>query len=253
MAVLKANGPLATIERLSPPLLLRTSVLLLPSPAMAPLTVQYLEYVEVMRTRNFDLATDYLVMAAMLIEIKSRVLLPRPKAPAGEEAKDPRAELVRRLIEYEQMKAAALELDEMPQAERDFVWVNILVEKTQAEHFPDVAVEDLGRAWQSILRQAKLHRHHTVKREELSVRQHMGGILRALRQADQNGVTFVEFVTLFDPQIGVSGVVVNFLALLELARQQLISFSQTAAFSPIYVRLAFSPGLDTDVDVADNA
>jgi segregation and condensation protein A len=220
---------------------------------MAPLTIQYLEYVEVMRTRNLELASDYLVMAATLIEIKSRMLLPRPKAAPGEEVEDPRAELVRRLIEYEQMKAAAYKLDQVPQAERDFAWVNVLVEKTLLQHFPDVDVDDLGKAWKAILRQAKLHKHHKLQREELSVREHMGNILRALREADREGVTFVEFVTLFDPRGGVSGVVVNFLAMLELAREQLVNITQSEAFSPIYVRLAFSPRQESDVTAADHA
>lgn len=216
---------------------------------MAPLTAQYLEYVEAMRTRNLELASDYLVMAATLIEIKSRMLLPRPRVEAGGEEEDPRAELVRRLVEYEQMKASAQNLDQLPQAERDFVWINVLVEKTLVQRFPDVDLDDLGKAWKSILRQAKLHKHHRVKREELSVREHMGSILRALQNADNDGVTFVEFTSLFEPRAGVAGVVVNFLAMLELAREQLVNFTQTEAFSPIYVRLAFSMKQENDVTV----
>ena len=214
---------------------------------MAPLTVQYLEYVEAMRTRNLELASDYLVMAATLIEIKSRMLLPRPKSVGDDEAEDPRAELVRRLVEYEQMKAAAQKIDQLPQADRDFEWVSVLAEKSLVQRFPDVEVEDLQKAWQAILRQAKLHKHHKLQREELSVREHMTEILRSLREADVRGVTFVEFVTLFDPSVGVSGVVVHFLAMLELAREQLINLSQTEAFAPIYVRLAFAPNRGSDV------
>jgi len=201
---------------------------------MAPLTRQYLDYVEAMRSHNLELAADYLVMAAMLIEIKSRMLLPRPKAAEGEEVEDPRAELVRRLIEYEQMKLAAAKLDALPQAERDFVWVEVWVEKSMAQRFPDVDVADLQEAWGAILRQAKLHKHHRVQREELSVREHMGLILRELREADG----FVEFVRIFDPAMGVAGVVVHFLAMLELAREHLVEITQTEAFDPIYVRLA---------------
>ncbi len=201
---------------------------------MAPLTRQYLDYVEAMRSRNLELAADYLVMAAMLIEIKSRMLLPRPKAAEGEEVEDPRAELVRRLIEYEQMKLASAKLDAMPQAERDFDWVEVWVEKSMEQRFPDVSVADLQSAWGAILRQAKLHTHHRVQREELSVREHMGIILRELREADG----FVEFIRMFSPGMGVAGVVVHFLAMLELAREHLVEITQTEAFEPIYVRLS---------------
>ena len=201
---------------------------------MAPLTRQYLDYVEAMRSHNLELAADYLVMAAMLIEIKSRMLLPRPKAAEGQEVGDPRAELVRRLIEYEQMKLASAKLDALPQAERDFVWVELWVEKSMEQRFPDVSVADLQQAWGAILQQAKLHTHHRVNREELSVREHMGIILRELRVADG----FVEFVRLFDTEMGVAGVVVHFLAMLELAREHLVEITQSEAFEPIYVRLA---------------
>lgn len=201
---------------------------------MAPLTRQYLDYVEAMRASNLELAADYLVMAAMLIEIKSRMLLPRPKQNEEGEVEDPRAELVRRLVEYEQMKLAAAKLDALPQAERDFVWVETWVEKSLGQRFPDVCVADLQEAWGLILRQAKLHKHHRIQREELSVREHMGIILRELREADG----FVEFVRIFDTTLGVPGVVVHFLAMLELAREHLVEISQTEPFDPIYVRLA---------------
>ncbi|MBK9447625.1 MAG: segregation/condensation protein A [Betaproteobacteria bacterium] len=201
---------------------------------MAPLTRQYLDYVEAMRTHNLELAADYLVMAAMLIEIKSRMLLPRQKVAEDGEVEDPRAELVRRLVEYEQMKMASAKLDALPQAERDFAWVEVWVEKSMEQRFPDVSVEDLQQAWGTILRQAKLHTHHRVQREELSVREHMGIILRELRTADG----FVEFVRMFDAEMGVAGIVVHFLAMLELAREHLVEITQTEAFDPIYVRLA---------------
>ena len=201
---------------------------------MAPLTVQYLTYVEVMRSHNLELAADYLVMAAMLIEIKSRMLLPRAREVEGGEADDPRAELVRRLVEYEQMKLAAHRLDEMPQAERDFDWVQVWVEKTIAQRLPEVNADDLKNAWTTILRQAKLHTHHLIQREELSVREHMGLILRQLR--DSGG--FVEFIAMFDPLSGVQVLVVHFLAMLELAREHLLEMTQAEAFAPIYVRLA---------------
>lgn len=216
---------------------------------MAPLTVQYLTYVEAMRSQNLELAADYLVMAAMLIEIKSRMLLPKPRAAEGEEVEDPRAELVRRLIEYEQMKLAAARLDAMPQAERDFDWVEVWVEKSLFQRLPEVRPEDLRDAWQAILRQAKLHTHHTIQREELSVREHMGQILRVLR--DNDG--FVEFMQIFDARQGAPVVVVHFLAMLELAREHLLVLTQEEAFAPIYVRLGdgrhdSEPGAATEVD-----
>ena len=200
---------------------------------MAPLTRQYLDYIESMRATNLELAADYLVMAAMLIEIKSRMLLPRPKAGAGEEAEDPRAELVRRLMEYEQMKIAGQRLNELPQAEREFFWVETLVEKSLYVRHPDVSVADLKEAWEAIFRQARLNKHHKIGREELSVREHMGIILRLLQE--RGG--FVRFETMFDPAMGAPGLVVHFLAMLELAREQLIEFTQTEAFQPIYVRV----------------
>ncbi len=214
---------------------------------MAPLTVQYLEYVEAMRTTNLELAADYLVMAAMLIEIKSRMLLPRPKTEDSDEAEDPRAELVRRLIEYEQMKRAAFALDELPQANRDFLWAEVWVDKSDALRYPDVSPADLKRAWQVILRQAKLTKAHTIRREELSVREHMGIILRELR--DRGG--FVEFTRLFDTALGVPVLVVHFLAMLELAREKLIALTQTEAFQPIYVRLSDGQSNDEVVEQAD--
>ena len=200
---------------------------------MAPLTRQYLDYVEAMRATNLELAADYLVMAAMLIEIKSRMLLPRHKLGDGDEAEDPRAELVRRLMEYEQMKIAGQRLNELPQAEREFFWVEALVEKSLYVRHPDVSVADLKEAWEAIFRQARLNKHHKIGREELSVREHMGIILRLLQE--RGG--FVRFETMFDPAMGAPGLVVHFLAMLELAREQLIEFTQTEAFQPIYVRV----------------
>ena len=200
---------------------------------MASLTVQYLDYVEAMRSENLELAAEYLVMAAMLIEIKSRMLLPRPKADFEEEAEDPRAELVRRLIEYEQMKLAAREIDDMPKAEIDFQWLNVWVDKEAVVRHPDVSPDDLHAAWLSVVRQAKLHTHHKIAREELSVREHMGLILRTLRNKDG----YTEFGELFDVTGGVPMVVVNFIALLELCKEHLLEMTQTAAFAPIYVRL----------------
>jgi segregation and condensation protein A len=211
---------------------------------MAPLTLQYLTYVEAMHSQNLELAADYLVMAAMLIEIKSRMLLPRAKVAGEGDVEDPRAELVRRLVEYEQMKLAAHRLNELPQAERDFDWVEVWVEKSLLKRLPEVSVLDLQQAWATILRQASLHTHHLVQREELSVREHMGMILRHL----QHSGGFVEFVDLFEPTLGAPVLVVHFLALLELAREHLLEITQSEAFAPIYVRLGQS---ETRTDFAD--
>ena len=201
---------------------------------MAPLTRQYLDYVEAMRAQNLELAADYLVMAAMLIEIKSRMLLPRPKLAGDDETEDPRAELVRRLMEYEQMKLAGQRLNELPQAEREFFWVETLVEKSLLVRLPEVSVADLKEAWMAVVRQASLKKHHKIGREELSVREHMGIILRTLQE--RGG--FVRFEALFDPGMGVPGLVVHFLAMLELGREKMIRITQTEPFEPIYVNVS---------------
>ncbi len=203
---------------------------------MAQVTLQYLEYVEQIRKHNLELAAEYLLMAAMLIEIKSRMLLPVKKASNSDEAEDPRAELVRRLLEYEQMKLAAQELDSLPQVGRDYVRTQIHVEQTVVTRWPEVDLDDLQAVWSDIMRRAKLTAHHHISREELSVREHMTGILRRLQSA-----RFVEFADLFDPSRGVPVVVVNFIALLELAKETLIEITQAEAFAPIYVRLSYSP------------
>ncbi len=200
--------------------------------AMAPLTRQYLEYVEVARSRNLELAADYLVMAAMLIEIKSRMLLPRPPSAAQDE-EDPRAELVRRLIEYEQMKKAARLLDDMPHVGRDVLAVSVWIEKTALERIPEVNAQDLAEAWRSLLNRARLSAHHHVTREQLSVREHMSLILRKLGEA-----RVLEFAELFDAAHGVPVLVVTFIALLELVRESLVEISQAECFAPIYVKSA---------------
>ena len=203
---------------------------------MAQVTLQYLEYVEQIRKHNLELAAEYLLMAAMLIEIKSRMLLPVRKADSGEEAEDPRAELVRRLLEYEQMKLAAQELDSLPQVGRDYVRTQVHIEQTVVVRWPEVNLDDLQAVWTDIIRRAKLTEHHHISREELSVREHMTSILRRLQSSK-----FVEFADLFDPSRGVPVVVVNFVALLELAKETLIEITQAEAFAPIYVRLSYSP------------
>jgi segregation and condensation protein A len=197
---------------------------------MAKLTVQYLEYVEMMRTGQLELAAEYLLMAAMLIEIKSRMLLPRPAASDIEE--DPRAELVRRLMEYEQMKLAAQRLNEMPQAGRDYSLVHVLFERDAAERLPDVSPDDLKLAWLTLLNRASVNQHHKVTREQLSVRSHMSRILRCLQESK-----FVEFQALFSPAEGVPVLIVTLLAILELARETLVEVTQQQAYAPIYVKL----------------
>ncbi len=203
---------------------------------MAGVTRQYLVYVEEIRTRNLELAAEYLLMAAMLIEIKSRMLLPARKVEGEQEVEDPRAALVRRLLEYEQMKVAAARLSAVPQLGRDFLTTRVHIEQSLQPRFPDVALVDLQSAWQDILRRAKLVQHHKISREELSVREHMSQVLKALQ-----GRRFVEFEALFDPSRGSTVLVVTFIALLELAKETLIEITQAEAFAPIYVRLAYTP------------
>ena len=203
---------------------------------MAAVTRQYLQYVDEIRERNLELAAEYLLMAAMLIEIKSRMLLPPRKTAEGEEAEDPRAELVRRLLEYEQMKAAAFRLNEMPQVGRDVLRAQVYIEQSLQPRFPDVHILDLQEAWRDILRRAKLVQHHKITREELSVREHMSLVLKKLQ-----GRKFVEFEQLFDPARGVPVLIVTFIATLELAKETLIELTQAEAYAPIYVRLAYQP------------
>lgn len=203
---------------------------------MAEVTTQYLGYVEQIRRTNLELASDYLLMAAMLIEIKSRMLLPLKKSDSAEEVDDPRAELVRRLLEYEQMKLAAQQLDRMPQAGRDFHQAQVYVEESLVPRWPDVDPDELHAAFRDLFRRAKLVAHHKISREELSVREHMSIMLRRL-QTEQ----FIEFADLFDAHCGVPVVVVNFIAMLELTKESLIQVTQAEPFAPIYVRLAYSP------------
>ncbi len=203
---------------------------------MATLTQQYLTYIEQIRTHNLELAAEYLLMAALLIEIKSRMLLPVRKADTGEEVEDPRAELVRRLVEYERIKLAAVRLDGHPRIGRDFLRAVVAVEQALAPRHPEVRIGELQAAWDDILRRSRLHSHHRIARTELSVREHMSRILRQLQ-----GARFVEFADLFDPSAGTAVVVVHFLALLELTREGLVEITQAAPFAPMYVRLAYTP------------
>ncbi len=199
---------------------------------MADLTRQYMAYVDAMKATQLDLAAEYLLMAAWLTEIKSRMLLPK-REEGIENEEDPRAELARRLLEYEQMKLAARRLDELPQAGRDFSPVRVWMEQTVATRLPEVSLDELTQAWVALLKRLKASgTHHRITREELSVREHMSLVLRRLQ-----GAEFVEFTDLFEPTGGVPLLVVTFLAILELAREKHISVAQSEPFAPIYVRL----------------
>jgi len=202
---------------------------------MLSVTRQYLVYVDQIRKRNLELAAEYLLMAAMLIEIKSRMLLPPKKSVEGEEPEDPRAELVRRLLEYEQIKRAAATLNTVPQFGRDFLKAAVHVDYSIAVRFPDVDVVDLQEAWRSMVQRAKLVQHHKISRAELSVREHMSMVLKKLQ-----GKRFVGFEDLFDPHLGLPTLVVTFIAMLELAKETLIEITQAEAYAPIYVRLAYT-------------
>ncbi len=203
---------------------------------LASVTRQYLEYVDQIRSRNLELASEYLLMAAMLIEIKSRMLLPPKKRADGGEPEDPRAELLRRLVEYEQIKLGAAKLDALPLIGRDFLRAQVAVEQSLAPQWPEVNAADLRLAWGQILQRARLSQHHTITREQLSVREHMSIVLRRLQ-----GRRFVEFHDLFDTAHGAPVLVVTFIAMLELARERLLEVTQAEAFAPIYVRLAYQP------------
>ena len=203
---------------------------------MAALTRQYLVYVDEIRSTNLELAAEYLLMAAMLIEIKSRMLLPPKKSAPDQEAEDPRAELVRRLLEYEKIKLAAHQLNMLPQLGRDFLAARVHVEQSLEQRLPDVTLVDLQEAWLGIVKRAKLVQHHVISREELSVREHMSIVLRKLQ-----GRKFLEFADLFDVTRGMPVLVVTFIALLELAKECLLEITQAESFAPIYVRLAYTP------------
>ena len=203
---------------------------------LASVTRQYLAYVEQIRKTNLELASEYLLMAAMLIEIKSRMLLPPKKVAEGQEPEDPRAELVRRLLEYEQIKLAAARLDALPVIGRDFLRAQVTIEQSLSPRFPDVDADELRAAWLDILKRAKLTQHHTITREQLSVREHMSIVLRRLQ-----GRRFAMYEDLFDASRGPQVLVVTFIAMLELSRERLLEVTQAEAFAPIYVRLAYQP------------
>ncbi|NNM81692.1 MAG: segregation/condensation protein A [Burkholderiales bacterium] len=198
--------------------------------SMTELTRQYMSYIEEARQRH-ELAAEYLLMAALLIEIKSRMLLPKPAAMNEEE--DPRADLVRRLIEYERMKEAAIELDLLELDGRDFHHARAQQGGADLPLLPDLDVNDLVQAWLGLVSRAKMATPHKLGREELSVRDHMAGILRKLRDH-----AYLEFSELFDCGKGLAALIVAFLALLELARESMVSLFQTEPFGSIYVRVS---------------
>jgi segregation and condensation protein A len=199
---------------------------------MSKLTMQYMQYVEKMKAIKLELAADYLLMSAMLIEIKSRMLLPKPEAIEDED--DPRAELVRRLMEYEAIKLAAQKLDDMPKVGEQFQVADAYYQHIADIKPPEVSVDELVEAWRNVLKRAKLNSHHKLGRAELSVREHMSSVLRRL-QTDG----MCEFSQLFDlNEGGLPKLVVNFLAILELAKEGLIKITQQAAFSTIYLQVS---------------
>ena len=199
---------------------------------IAEISRQYIEYVELLQDLKFDLAAEYLVMAAILCEIKSRMLLPRPAAEDAEED-DPRAELVRRLQEYERFRDAALELEELPRAERDFALVAAFVEDRSVVMVPpDVDLKEILSALRDVMSRAEMFSHHHIQAEPLSVRERMTIIMDLLR-----GTPYLEFTGLFKPEEGRMGVVVSFLALMELARERLVDLVQNEAMGPIYVKV----------------
>ncbi len=198
---------------------------------MAQLTQQYMDYIELMRQGRLELAAEYLLMAAVLIEIKSRMLLPRLHKTLEEDGEDPRVELMRRLLEYEQMKLAAQKLNELPQAGRDFELVHVIIENTVVERLPNISVDDLRAAWLGLLTRAKLHTHHKVRREGVSVREQMTRLIRQLRHGE-----FEAFENLFDVSGGIPQLVVTFIAILELAKETLVEITQTETLGKIYVR-----------------
>jgi segregation and condensation protein A len=201
---------------------------------IAEITRQYMQYIELMTELQLDLAGEYLVMAATLAEIKSRMLLPRATAPGEGLEEDPRAELIRRLQEYERFKQAAMRVDELPRLERD-TWIASaeVGERRAVRVLPEVTLKELLIAFRDVAVRAEMFAHHHIHREPLSVRARMSDVLATLQAGG-----FVEFASLFQPEEGRMGVAVTFVAILELMREGLIEISQTEAYAPIHVRSA---------------
>jgi segregation and condensation protein A len=206
---------------------------------IAEITRQYMQYILLMQDINLELAGEYLLMAAMLAEIKSRMLLPRPQAAEGEE-EDPRAELVRRLQEYERYKRAAEDVDKLARLERDVFQASAeVVEKKVVKVLPEITLQEMLLAFKDVVQRAAMFAHLHVQREPLSVRQRMSEMLSSLESGG-----LVSFMTLFKPEEGRMGVTVTFVALLELMREGLIEVVQAEAYSPLHVRLAPRPAND---------
>lgn len=214
---------------------------------VAEITRQYMQYVEMMHAINMELAAEYLVMAAVLGEIKSRSLLPRPKTENGEEEEDPRAELIRRLQEYERFKKAAADLDEMPQEGREFWTVKAAApDYTREKELPQVDLRELLLALQDVLRRADLFESHQVSKETLTLREKMGQVLEMLK-----GREFLPFVSLFTVEEGRLGVVVTFMSILELVKEGILDLVQTESFGPIHVKARAQPAEGEGYDLAD--
>jgi segregation and condensation protein A len=212
---------------------------------IADITKQYMEYIGLMADMQLELAGEYLVMAATLAEIKSRMLLPRAVDPNAGEEGDPRADLVRRLQEYERFKTAAEGIDRIPRLDRD-TWVAgaEMGERKSSRPLPQVAMQEMLLAFRDVVQRAEMFAHHHIRRERLSVRVRMSDILASLESA-----SFVEFVHLFKPEEGRMGVTVTFVAILELVREGLIDIVQTEAYAPLHVRSAHGArGLKLAVD-----
>ena len=201
---------------------------------IAEVTRQYMEYVELMKDLRLDLAAEYLVMAAMLAEIKSRLLLPRPVEDAEGDEADPRADLVRRLQEYERFKNAAVNLDSLPRLGRDVFNPQVEMPAVASDApLPDVTLQELLHAMMAVMQRAKANAHHQILREPLSIRERMSQVLASVKTQD-----FVEFPQLFTLEEGRMGVVVTFIAVLELLKQSLIEMVQANIFGPIHIRAA---------------
>jgi len=214
---------------------------------IADITQQYVDYIEMMQHLQLELAGEYLLMAAMLAEIKSRMLLPRSEE-GEEDEDDPRAELVRRLQEYERYKKAAEDINALPRMERDHVQVSAEVTERKIKvEPPDVKMQELLLAFKDVLSRAEMFAHHHIQKEPLSVRQRMSEVLSAL-----GGENFTGFSDLFDPKEGRMGVAVTFIALLELLRERLIELVQAEPYSPIHIRAATGVEKDADGEVVND-
>lgn len=199
---------------------------------VAQITEQYMQYVELMKALNFELAAEYLVMAALLGEIKSRSLLPRPKVEEGDDDEDPRAELIRRLQEYERFKKAAEDIEALPRLERDFWEVKAKrPDYTRERAEPDVDLKELLLALKDVMHRADMFESHHISREKLSTRERMSDVLDRLRNGE-----FVPFFTLFRPEEGRAGVVVTFIAILELIKSSLVEVIQSEPFAPLHLK-----------------